>query len=189
MVSSSPSSSSSSSPSPSSSSSSFNSPIFNHFRRKNPKFPSNNLLKFRPVISQSSSVEEDVGSPDRFLENNSIADYMRLKKGDSGELQTAVVSYRRKFPWSVLQPFLQVDLVSTIHIADKEYFATLQKELDSYDCVLYEMVTSRKSLENRRNASAYRKRTNTRSQGFNIIGFIQRQMARLLMLDFELDCL
>ncbi|KAI7749354.1 hypothetical protein M8C21_026455 [Ambrosia artemisiifolia] len=114
---------------------------------------------------------------------------MRFKKGDSGELQTAVVSYRKKFPWSLLQPFLQVDLVSTIHIADKEYFATLQKELESYDCVLYEMVTSRESLENRRNSSAVRKLTKSRSQGFNIIGFIQRQMARLLMLDFQLDCL
>ncbi|KAI3760356.1 hypothetical protein L1987_50750 [Smallanthus sonchifolius] len=83
-------------------------------------YRSNNLLKFRPIIKQSSSIEEDGGSPDRYLENNSIADYMRFKKGDSGELQTAVVSYQKKFPSSVLQPFLEVDLVSTIHIADKE---------------------------------------------------------------------
>ncbi|KAK9055054.1 hypothetical protein SSX86_026134 [Deinandra increscens subsp. villosa] len=170
----------------SSSSSPFNSPIF---RRRTPRISSNNLLKFRPIITQSSSLEDDGGSPERFLENNSIADYMRFKKGDSGELQTAVVSYRKKFPWSVLQPFFQVDLVSTIHIADKEYFATLQKELELYDCVLYEMVTSRESLENRRKPSAVRKLTKSRSRGFNIIGFIQRQMARVLMLDFQLDCL
>ncbi|KAD3067899.1 hypothetical protein E3N88_35779 [Mikania micrantha] len=164
-------------------------PIFYRFRLKNPKISSNNILKFRPTRTQSSSIEEDGGSPERFLENNSIADYMRFKKGDSGELQTAVVSYRKKFPWSVLQPFLQVDLVSTIHIADKEYFETLQKELELYDCVLYEMVTSRESLENRRSPSAVKKLTNSRSQGFNIIGFIQRQMATLLRLDFQLDCL
>ncbi|KAG7530459.1 hypothetical protein ISN45_Un33g000010, partial [Arabidopsis thaliana x Arabidopsis arenosa] len=48
-----------------------------------------------------------------------------------------------------------VDLVSTIHIADKEYFTTLQKELEPYDSILYEM----------------------------------RQMARVLTLDFQLDCL
>lgn len=29
----------------------------------------------------------------------------------------------------------------------------------------------------------------SRSRGFNILGFIQRQMARILMLDFQLDCL
>lgn len=170
-----------------SSSSTFHSPYYFHnFIHKNPRISSNN---FRPIIRQSLSIEDDGGPPQRFLENNSIADYMRFKKGDSGELQTAVVSYRKKFPWSLIQPFLQVDLVSTIHIADKEYFATLQKELESYDCVLYEMVASRESLENRRKPSAVRKLANSNSRGFNIIGFIQRQMARVLMLDFQLDCL
>ncbi|KAK1266846.1 hypothetical protein QJS04_geneDACA019361 [Acorus gramineus] len=117
---------------------------------------------------------------------------MRFRRGEgSGELQTAVVTYKKRFPWSLLQPFLQVDLVSTIHIGDKEYFETLQKELEFYDCVLYEMVASRETLENRKN-SAYTKRlkaSRSRSRGFNILGCIQRQMARVLSLDFQLDCL
>ncbi|CAL1359526.1 unnamed protein product [Linum trigynum] len=127
-----------------------------------------------------------------FLQSNSIADFMRFKRGydrGSGELQTAVVRYRKRFPWSILRPLLQVDLVSTIHIADKEYFSALQKELGSYDCVLYEMVASKESLENRRNPSAIRRLKGPRSRGFNILGFIQRQMARILTLDFQLDCL
>lgn len=66
------------------------------------------------------------------------------------------------------------------------YFAILQKELELYDCVLYEMVASRESLENRRNP---KKLENSRSRGFNILGCIQRQMAQLLTLDFQLDCL
>lgn len=115
---------------------------------------------------------------------------MRFKRGNSdAELQTAVVSYKKKFPWSLLRPFLQVDLVSTIHIADKEYFATLQKELETYDCVLYEMVASRESLEGRQYRGATKKLKASRSRGFNILGCIQRQMARLLTLDFQLDCL
>ncbi|XP_059638120.1 uncharacterized protein LOC132280034 [Cornus florida] len=143
-------------------------------------------------IYTKQSIEDD--SAEQFLQNNSIADFMRFKKGTSdgvgnAELQTAVVSYRKKFPWSLLNPFLQVDLVSTIHIADKEYFATLQEVLESYDCVLYEMVASRESLESRRNPAATKKLKSSRSRGFNIIGCIQRQMARLLMLDFQLDCL
>ncbi|KAL0013956.1 hypothetical protein SO802_001025 [Lithocarpus litseifolius] len=147
-----------------------------------------------PRASLKQLIED--GSAEQFLQNNSIADFMRFKKGDGGvdgggtaELQTAVVSYRKKFPWSLLRPFLQVDLVSTIHIADKEYFATLQKELEPYDCVLYEMVASRESLENRRNATATKRLKGSRSRGFNILGCIQRQMARVLMLDFQLDCL
>lgn len=124
------------------------------------------------------------------MENNTIADFMRFKNGSAtSQLQTAVVSYRKKFPWSLLQPFLQVDLVSTIHIADKEYFDILQKELEPYDCVLYEMVTSKESLVNRRKLVATKKLKGSRSSGFNILGCIQRQMARFLTLDFQLDCL
>ena len=48
-----------------------------------------------------------------FLEDNSISDFMRFRRHDDGgdgvrELQTAVVSFRKKFPWSLLRPFLQV---------------------------------------------------------------------------------
>lgn len=38
---------------------------------------------------------------------------MRFKRGvdgGSGVLQTALVSYRKKFPWSLLRPFLQVTI-------------------------------------------------------------------------------
>ncbi|PSS15595.1 hypothetical protein CEY00_Acc13087 [Actinidia chinensis var. chinensis] len=145
-------------------------------------------------IGVRSKLPADDVSAEQFLQNNSIADFMRFMGGSAGgggdaELQTAVISYRKKFPWSLLRPFLEVDLVSTIHIADKEYFATLQKELESYDCVLYEMVASRESLESRRNPVAKKILKTSRSRGFNIIGCIQRQMARLLTLDFQLDCL
>lgn len=78
--------------------------------------------------------------------------------------------------WSMLNPTCR-------------YFATLQKELGSYDSVLYEMVASRESLENKRNPAATKRLKSSRSRGFNIIGFIQRQMARILTLDFQLDCL
>ncbi|CAM8927982.1 unnamed protein product [Rhodiola kirilowii] len=160
-------------------------------------------LKFSAAFTQQSV---DEGSPDVFPEDNSIADFMRFEKGgQSGELQTAVVSYRKKFPWSLLQPFLQVFnaflllvnvlficirliWVSTIHIADKEYFARLKDGLEPYDCVLYEMVASRESLESKKNPTTKRLR-GTRSRGFNILGCIQRQMASVLMLDFQLDCL
>ncbi|XP_061993410.1 uncharacterized protein LOC133711274 [Rosa rugosa] len=149
-------------------------------------------LKLLPFRASVGPIED--GSAEQFLQNNSIGDFMRFKTGvdgGTGELQTAVVSYKKKFPWSLLKPFLQVDLVSTIHIADKEYFSTLQKELESYDAVLFEMVTSRESLENRRNLAATRrlKVKSPRSRSFNILGCIQRQMARSLTLDFQLDCM
>lgn len=164
-------------------------------KQKPRKCHSFNKILATAAASSSSSARQQIedGSAEQFLESNSIADFMRFKRGSngggSGQLQTAVVTYRKKFPWSLLPPFLQVDLVSTIHIADKEYFETLQRELELYDCVLYEMVASRESLEKRRNSVDTKKLKGSRSRGFNILGCIQRQMARILMLDFQLDCL
>ncbi|XP_024023434.1 uncharacterized protein LOC21385772 [Morus notabilis] len=160
-------------------------------RYQKPLYSSSSKVRASSAAQSPPSSLED-GSAEQFLRSNSIADFMRFKQGvhgGNGELQTAVVSYRKRFPWALLQPFRQVDLVSTIHIADKEYFKTLQEELESYDCVLYEMVASRESLENRRNPAATKKLKSSRSRGFNILGCIQRQMARILMLDFQLDCL
>ncbi|XP_010536007.1 PREDICTED: uncharacterized protein LOC104811114 [Tarenaya hassleriana] len=163
-------------------------------RHRSKKPSKSHWIKVLLSSSPNQSVD-DVSDADQFLRYNSIADFMRFKRGGSaggngtGELQTAVVSYRKKFPWSILKPFFQVDLVSTIHIADKQYFTTLQKELEPYDCVLYEMVASREILENRRNPTVSKRLKSSRSRGFNILGCIQRQMARILTLDFQLDCL
>lgn len=170
----------------------FNLPKSKHrsSRHSNPRSP-------QVLVSLSLNQPSDDESSDAalFLESNSIADYMRFKRrsddsdNGSSELQTAIVSYKKRFPWILLNPFLQVDLVSTIHIADKEYFTALQKELEPYDSILYEMVTSKESLENRRNPIAAKRLKTSRSRGFSILGLIQRQMARVLALDFQLDCL
>ncbi|KAI9128974.1 hypothetical protein K1719_000457 [Acacia pycnantha] len=161
-----------------------------------PPFQFSSLHASRPFslivrASSSKQVIED-GSVDKFLQNASMADFLRFKQGidgGSGELQTAIVSYRKKFPWSLLYPFLQVDLVSTIHIADKEYFTALQEVLESYDCVLYEMVASRESIESRRNTIPKAKMRSSSTKGINLLGCIQRWMAQILMLDFQLDSL
>lgn len=108
--------------------------------------------------------------------------------GGGGKLQTAVVRYEKRFPWSLIHPFLRVDLVSTVHIADKEYFDKLQQALEDYDCVLYEMVISRDNLNNQQDPTFAKKLRSSR-KGFSILGFIQKQMARILSLDYQLDCL
>lgn len=138
-------------------------PLPTRLRPFNSRFPTS-LMFCASSIKQSSLPEH--GSGDHFLQNNSLGHFLRFKKGmnggSNGELQTAVVTYRKKFPWSLLRPFLevpfvvfseimivpfffpllgefffsfflivgfayslQVDLVSTVHIADKEYVCSL----------------------------------------------------------------
>uniref|UniRef100_A0ACD6AJX2 Uncharacterized protein n=1 Tax=Avena sativa TaxID=4498 RepID=A0ACD6AJX2_AVESA len=143
-----------------------------------------------PIAAAADGAERSAAS-------SSIADYLRYRRqeygdgsgrGGGGELQTAVVRYEKRLPWSLLHPFLRVDLVSTVHIADKEYFDKLQQALEDYDCVLYEMVTSRDNLNNQKDPT-FAKRLKSSRKGFSILGFIQKQMARILSLDYQLDCL
>lgn len=89
----------------------FNLPKSKHrsSRHSNPRSP-------QVLVSLSLNQPTDDESSDAalFLESNSIADYMRFKRrsddGDNGssELQTAIVSYKKRFPWILLNPFLQV---------------------------------------------------------------------------------
>ncbi|CAO2163498.1 unnamed protein product [Urochloa humidicola] len=154
------------------------------------------------VVAAASGVGAGEGAAERFATSSSITDYLRYRRPDlgggggaggrggvpGGELQTAVVRFEKRFPWSLLHPFLHVDLVSTVHIADREYFDRLQQELEDYDCVLYEMVTSRDNLNNPKGPMAAKRMKSSR-RGFSILGFIQKQMASILSLDYQLDCL
>jgi hypothetical protein len=50
------------------------------------------------------------------------------------------------------------------------------------------MVTSRENLNNRKDPTFAKKLKSSR-RGFSILGFIQKQMANILSLDYQLDCL
>ncbi len=65
--------------------------------------------------------------------------FLRLRRDARGKavaLETAIARYT---PASG-EEGLTVDLVGVIHVADKGYYRLLNKELDSYDVVLYELV-------------------------------------------------
>lgn len=97
--------------------------LFN-LSRRNPKSSSHFLSPprasstFRTPPSPPQEDDSMSSSPEQFLQNNSIADFMRFRKrsdGGDGELQTAVVSFRKKFPWSIFRPFLKVISLSSLY--------------------------------------------------------------------------
>ncbi len=69
----------------------------------------------------------------------SSRDYVRVEKdaaGDAAALQTSIV---RLVPRSGDTELL-VDLVSAVHVGDPSYYKTLDRQLEQYDAVLYELV-------------------------------------------------
>lgn len=86
-------------------------------------------------------------------------------------LQLAIVTY---VPESGEGGY-SVDLVSAIHIGEKEYYATLNDKFTDYDTLLYELVAPQGTIVTR----------DTERKGF--ISNAQMTMTRLLDLTFQLD--
>lgn len=74
---------------------------------------------------------------------------------------------------------LRVDLISAVHIGDKEYYAELNKRFTEYEVVLFELVASKEmmieelSKDEKKNKSA--------------LGAIQGGFGKLLKLDFQME--
>jgi hypothetical protein len=73
------------------------------------------------------------------LEAKKLGAFLRLRRDASDRpvaLETAIVRY---VP-AAGQGNLVVDLVSVVHVGDRDYYRKLNKQLDTYDVVLYELV-------------------------------------------------
>ena len=89
----------------------------------------------RPAWSQEREPAEKAAAESKFIRLTRDAD----KKPVS--MQTAVVRY---VPVNGSQPGVSVDLIGAVHIGDKDYYDALNKLFESYDVVLYELVSVKK---------------------------------------------
>ena len=95
-------------------------------------------------------------------------EYIRLEYGMSpqdGGLQVAVERFEKDG--------ITVDLYGVVHMADENYFKSIQADLDGYDAVLYEGIKQGTN-------------PNTETRGLN---FLQKTMARVLGLTFQKDAI
>src|SRR5438874_247199 len=77
--------------------------------------------------------------PPSKLDSKKSAPFLRLRRDARDEpvaLETATVRY---VPASG-EGKLVVDLVGVVHVGDRDYYRKLNKQLDAYDVVLYELV-------------------------------------------------
>ncbi len=114
-----------------------------------------------PKQSPASRPSKDMKTPSNF---------MRFRKTgeDQGMLETGVVTYADGKGH-------EITLIGAVHIADEKHFAELQKEFESYDSLLYELVASAKD------------RPHPGGSPRGGLSFIQRGMAAGFELKFQLD--
>jgi hypothetical protein len=99
--------------------------------------------------------------------------FLRFLEGDgdyAGELQTSVTSYRN-------EQGIEVDLVATVHIADRPYYQGLNDYFTTRDAVLYELVADENVRPNGQGSG----------RGSGVIGFLQTSLTRLLGLSYQLN--
>lgn len=66
-----------------------------------------------------------------------ITNYVRLTRNDKGELKALETSVAQ---FASDKGGVTVDLVSAVHVGDKAYYRALNRQLATYDVVLYELV-------------------------------------------------
>src|SRR5215203_6641423 len=89
---------------------------------------------------------------------------------DAGRLETGVATYKNAAGVSV-------QLVGAVHIADRGYYAALNKQFEGYDALLYEMVKPKDMGAPRRE----------KANGISFVHILQKAMKTFLELDYQLD--
>lgn len=109
-----------------------------------------------------------------------------VDRGDgSAALQTRTVRLKQKEEetWRLGGGKMEVDIVATVHIGDRGYYEELERELTSYDRVLYEMVADTSKIETR----SGRFKPGNPKKSTSLVGMTQRGLASILKLEFQLE--
>ena len=93
--------------------------------------------------------------------------------GRAGVLQVPIVRYERR---GAFTPVQHVDFIGAVHLGEPSYYEHLNELFAKYDAVLFELVADPQQLA--RNQAA---------DGESILGMVQKTLASLLGLVFQLD--
>ncbi len=130
------------------------------------------------LLARGAAVAAEANLAARHKAIGSTASFLRLtcnRQQSPVALETAIVRYR----CSTMPQGPAVSLVGVLHIGERSYYAQLNRELASYEAVLYELVAA----PNRRVPKAGEPRGN------NPLSLAQNGMKDLLGLEFQLNAI
>lgn len=128
------------------------------------------LIAFLPLRA------EEPAAPKKAEVKKAATKFLRVVRDENKEmtaLETAVVRYG---PASG-EGDVTVDLVGAVHVGDKDYYAKLNKIMDQYDVVLYELVAAPGTTVPK----------GGRKNNDSPLAMIQQAMKVILELDFQLE--
>lgn len=105
--------------------------------------------------------------------------YIRLVRDEAKQPVALEVAIVRFAPMDCSEDCPTVDLVGAVHVADKSYFAELNKLFEGYEAVLYELVAPEGSEVPRPGAA----------RGSHPVSVLQTAMTGVLDLEFQLEAI
>lgn len=128
------------------------------------------LLGFLTLASTAISQAQDIGDP---VSAPAVSDFLRFSEDEeTGRLEAAIVRYARADGSSV-------ELIGAVHVGDTAYYDFLNKRMETYDALLYEMVGNPEELKDAEKLAANQ----------NPLRMIMRMVKGILKLDYQLDAI
>ena len=130
------------------------------------------FLSFVPGLTVVSS-QEAVAKTKEGKTKIESSDFVRFTEDDErGRLETSIVRYSHK-------EGNYVDLIGAVHIGDTPYYDALNKRMEGYDALLYEMVGDPEELKDVEKLASNQ----------NPMRMMMRMVKTMLKLDYQLDAI
>ncbi|MDR0521944.1 MAG: hypothetical protein LBH00_08860 [Planctomycetaceae bacterium] len=155
------------------------------------------LLPFCAFLIAVSLFAAEKGNGAETKKEYSPADFMRTTtpegKKQPVSFDTAIAKFTDK------KSGVEVDLISAVHVGDKDYYEYLNKIFKKYDAVLYELVAAEEDLPGQKNDKIKKRtgkmgdkktgngQTKAAEEGSSALSAFQSGMGKALSLDFQLD--
>lgn len=148
-------------------------------------------INIAPIFSQT---ETEAPQKTDFSKNNGANEndvVFRLVRGDDGALlalETSALRYSgRRRGKDGIERDVVVDLVGAVHIAEREYYQSLNELFRNYEVVVYELVADGDDVGAQiRKARATRKEKENFNP-LNLISYLQEGVGKALQLEYQID--